>query len=76
MSINAKMDGCDESKLTTNGDRIRTMSDEELQKWFCRNRDCWDCPFRCWEQCTFADWIKQPAASVVKVHVDISDAKL
>ena len=65
-----------QSKLTTNGDRIRSMSDEELQAWFCRNRDCWDCPFRCWDRCTFADWIKQPAASVVKIHVDISDAKL
>lgn len=61
MSINAKMDGCDESKLTTNGDRIRSMSDEELQRWFCKGRECWNCPFRCWDKCTFNDWIKQPA---------------
>lgn len=50
-----------QSKLTTNGDRIRTMSDEELQAWFCKGRECWDCPFRCWDKCAFNDWIKQPA---------------
>lgn len=45
----------------TNGDRIRSMSDEELQRWFCKGRECWNCPFRCWDRCTFNDWIKQTA---------------
>lgn len=63
-----------QSKLTTNGDRIRSMSDEELQIWFCKGRWCWNCPFRSWDRCIFADWIKQPAGP--EIHVDISDAKL
>ena len=45
----------------TNGDRVRTISDEELKAWFCKGRECWTCPFRCWDRCTFNDWIKQTA---------------
>lgn len=50
----------------TNAQKIRSMSDEELQRWFCKGRECWTCPFRCWNRCTFNDWIKQPAASGVE----------
>ena len=64
----------DHSKPMTNAQKIRSMSDEELQRWFCKGRECWNCPFRCWDRCTFKDWISQPAEQ--KIHVDISDAKL
>ena len=48
-------------KPQTNAQKIRAMSDEELQRWFCKGRECWNCPFRCWDRCTFNDWIKQTA---------------
>ena len=51
----------DHSKPATNAQKIRTISDEELQRWFCKGRECWSCPFRCWDRCTFKDWLKQPA---------------
>ena len=51
----------DHSKPMTNAQKIRSMSDEELQRWFCKGRECWNCPFRCWDRCTFKDWISQPA---------------
>jgi len=28
----------------TNGDKIRSMTDEELAKWLCNNMDCPICP--------------------------------
>lgn len=52
----------------TNGDKIRSMTDEELQKWLCSimTEECCDmsCPGR--DMCTFGhnglyDWMKQEA---------------
>lgn len=53
-------------KPTTNGDRIRSMSDEELAKLFWIRADCRTCPNKadhCLDDCRGAwlDWLKQEA---------------
>ena len=59
----------------TNGDKIRGMTDEELQKWLCSimTAECCDmsCPGR--DMCTFGhnglyDWLKQETG---EVHNDV-----
>lgn len=54
--------------IETNGDRLRSMNDEELAKWICSHMtgECcaMSCPAR--EICEFGDnglvkWMKQPA---------------
>lgn len=47
---------------TTNADRIRAMTDEELQDWYCIGRDCSRCGYsnlRDGWNCTMLDWLKQ-----------------
>ena len=51
----------------TNADRIRSMTDEELAKWFtsvCTAKStcsCMDCAFDALMYCGFGDWLKQEA---------------
>ena len=65
--------GCDlgESKIITNADRIRAMTDEELADWISNQGvDCAYCRIEslCYEECKCADcdkawlkWLKQEA---------------
>lgn len=53
-------------KPQTNADRIRSMTDEELAKFFCGRLDCYggDCPGK--HLCRpgnngLVEWLKQPA---------------
>ena len=44
----------------TNADHIRSMSDEELQKFICNNTKCESCNFSGWTGCLLGEWLKQP----------------
>ena len=49
------------SKPTTNADRIRSMSDEELKKFICSMFKCEFCDFELGERCGLLNWLQQPA---------------
>lgn len=58
--ISEKPKSNDEKKKITNGDRIRNMTDEELQQFLCQISTCETCPFaEC--GCAVEEWIKQEA---------------
>ena len=42
-------------KQTTNADRIRSMSDEELALWLARFTDCGECPINAYPHCTTSE---------------------
>ena len=44
----------------TNGDRIRAMTDEELQQFLCQISTCETCPFASFG-CKVDEWLKQEA---------------
>ena len=46
---------------TTNADRIRSMSDEELKKFICSMFKCEFCDFELGERCGLLNWLQQPA---------------
>lgn len=55
-----------DTKVLTNGDRIRSMTDEELGKFMCSRLDCYgsDCPGK--HLCHpgnngLVEWMKKPA---------------
>ena len=45
----------------TNGDRIRTMTDTDIARWYCRNRSCGRCQYNSSIGCTLFDWLEQEA---------------
>ena len=49
----------DHSKPTTNADKIRAMSDEELEKFICSILKCEFCKFERWGKCELLEWLKQ-----------------
>ena len=51
----------DDPPPMTDADRIRSMTDEELKDWYCKNRDCGGCDFCRPFGCTFKGWHKQSA---------------
>ena len=48
-------------KTTTNADRIRSMSDEELKDFLCSILKCEFCKFEGWGGCECLEWLQQPA---------------
>ena len=46
---------------STNADRIRAMSDEELKEFICSILQCEFCKFEGWGGCELLEWLKQPA---------------
>ena len=44
----------------TNADRIRAMSDEELEKFICSCSKCEFCKFIGWAGCKLSKWLQQP----------------
>ena len=48
-------------KRITNADRIRAMSDEELEKFICSCSKCEFCKFIGWARCKLSKWLRQPA---------------
>lgn len=47
-------------KRITNADRIRAMSDEELEKFICSCSKCEFCKFIGWAGCKLSKWLQQP----------------
>lgn len=47
-------------KRITNADRIRAMSDEELEKFICSCSKCEFCDFHGWAGCKLLEWLQQP----------------
>ena len=45
---------------STNADRIRAMSDEELKEFICSILQCEFCKFEGWGGCELLEWLKQP----------------
>ena len=45
----------------TNADRIRSMSDEELNKFICSMFKCEFCDFELGERCGLLNWLQMPA---------------
>ena len=41
--------------VTTNADRIRSMTDEELALWLAKFTDCSECPISAYPHCTTSD---------------------
>ena len=50
-----------EDKPKTNADRIRAMSDEELEKFICSILECEFCKFEEWGGCELLEWLQMPA---------------
>lgn len=48
-----------ENNTKTNADRIRAMSDEELEKFICSILKCEFCKFERWGKCELLEWLKQ-----------------
>ena len=53
-----------ENKVLTNADRIRSMSDEELEKFICSMFKCEFCDFELGERCGLLNWLQMPAEEV------------
>ena len=51
----------DHSKPATNADRIRAMSDKELNEFLCSILKCEFCKFEGWGGCELLEWLQQPA---------------
>ena len=49
------------SKRITNGDRIRNMTDEELQQFLCQISTCETCAFCKEWGCKIDEWLEQEA---------------
>ena len=47
-------------KRITNADRIRAMSDEELEKFICSCSKCEFCKFIGWAGCKLSKWLQKP----------------
>ena len=41
--------------VVTNGDRVRSMCDEELALWLARFTDCGECPINAYPHCTTSE---------------------
>ena len=52
---------CIDGRHMTNGDRIRSMNDEELQAFVCSILQCEFCKFEGWGGCELLEWLQQPA---------------
>lgn len=49
------------NETTTNADRIRAMSDEELKDFLCSILQCEFCKFEGWGGCECLEWLQQKA---------------
>lgn len=50
----------------TNGDKFRSMTDEEIAEYWAENMSCYDCPVAndiCADDCagTWLDWLRKEA---------------
>ena len=65
MQVGYKVDECDykdcryRTEPITNADRIRVMSDEELEKFICSILKCEFCKFERCGKCELLEWLKQ-----------------
>ena len=50
----------DDTKVLTNADRIRSMSDEELKEFICSILQCKFCKFEGFGGCELLEWLQQP----------------
>ena len=48
------------TEIKTNADHIRSMTDEELDRFICSHTDCAGCSFGSAAGCTLSEWLKQP----------------
>ena len=56
------IDCCDFAvEQPTNADRIRAMSDKELEEFLCSILKCEFCKFQGWGGCELLHWLQKPA---------------
>lgn len=48
------------TKVRTNGDKIRAMTDEELAQYLCSINNCNTCPFASID-CKIEEWLREEA---------------
>ena len=59
--MGCKQNSVDKYKRMTQGDRIRSMSDEELKEFICSILQCKFCKFEGFGGCELLEWLQQQA---------------